>query len=405
MLKINKILLFLGVFFVFLESTKFIPGSFNVKPLSDIFFVLLFLKLIVEKNTLKFDKYFFTFIFLTFIYSFAILNRFSIERLFSYIVGFVIYSTLRNINKVELVKKAIYWSIYINIIVGFFQLLYILTKNSFFRLGFIIKEIISSGAPGGFRIILLDFEPSWAGRYLVFSLIFVIFDTKKFKHKNLLIIFLSLLLFFTLSLSAFLILLISIIIYTLFYRRKLKYYKKYINYLIIFLIILLAIYIPLQTNPYINWMVNRIYNLFYYGINPKYDGSVFTRFSVPYTGLYLFSKNPIFGIGIGQFPIKFHKYYTSLFGFNVSGEMKYVIRFDLPYDPKSFFITILSEGGLITFSFYLIFLYKLYIKTRKSNELSKAMFSYSISISFFGYSAFLPILWIALYLASTNSDS
>lgn len=176
----------------------------------------------------------------------------------------------------------------------------------------IMKETTDAATSKGRLGPSVGYQPNGLGIILSFSsIIWLYFITNnKSKFSILMYSILSILVIFTKSRKALMILLFGSIFYLFFYKKR-SIPKTFSTIIITIIIIVLSIWGVLNI-PFLYKMVGfRLVGIFSI-FNPSYvaDASVSTRDNMINVGVELFSKNPIKGVGLNNFSY----YYYYLFG-------------------------------------------------------------------------------------------
>ena len=158
------------------------------------------------------------------------------------------------------------------------------------------------------RIQLFSAEPSWASMQLLFIMPVYMYLSFSKSKKYIIGFVISLFLFFIgFSMQGYLTLGISIIIYVIIYRNKIKW--KYIFAITSILIILLVLTTSFVSSNlgdvYYISRIEKFFNIRSISEVLFLDGSVFVRLFYPYAGIMMFRSNFLLGVGGGNFRYAF----------------------------------------------------------------------------------------------------
>jgi len=263
---------------------------------------------------------------------------------------------------------------------------------------------------GGSRITLLSGEPSWATFHLIFIIPIYWYLKKYNKRYNKYFYLAILLLIMTFSMQGYIILLAAMLL-NMLYQKKIRLLLKYL-FLISIFIILFILVLPIFSNLFEGmYFVNRfskINNLTTIGDIFYLDSSVFTRTIYPIIGLLIFKKNPLFGVGGGNFRFELGGYITKYFpkGLrfppvvdNITGEVS---------NPFNMLSRLLSETGIIGTGLFTWFVYSIFKKIKINlSSISRdigmfLIFSICIYLQFDSFAFIQP--WLAFAIVN-NSKS
>lgn len=405
------------------------PGIFPAayRPLSIIFFMILsiyyFVQIIYKKNIersvlilLVFFIYssIFSLIFSTFIYknfsgtvdflvtciigvaTFAVNNYF-----FHYLSKYFNDTTLYVTFFFKLISN-VYIFVMIIGIIEVLSLSGILPNN--IRL---YMHYIFSGNLRADRIQLTSSEPSWASMQLLFiipSFYYMCSVNKKYRKW----LYIAIILFlFTFSLQGIVTVMIAVILYNFIKNRKnlMKFIPKILLAIVGCILVLFLLYeFAINLTNSNSYYISRLRN---FGTKPSSvyefllrDGSTYIRVIFPYIGFLLFLKNPLLGIGAGNYRFEFQNFIFNRFkeGLNLNEIVANINA--LSANPKNLYTRILGETGIIGFVIFFIFCYLVISKFAKAKFKNKnvvmlwicLLFSFFLQFDSFAYVNF----WISM---------
>jgi len=248
------------------------------------------------------------------------------------IIGVILVDYIDNREKVDMVFKFFLISS-----IALLIFLFLMTPQSVWVAAMKVSQNASSAAD---RIgPSIGFQANWMGIICAFSIIIWIYyysKSNKNKKMSLLIIsILSIIVIFTKSRKAFIILIFGPMMYWLLYKPR----KKYILFIIpgIILVVFASIWAVFNV-PFLYKMIGfRLIGLFsVFDPNIVVDASVTTRADMVKIGIELFKQNPIGGVGFGNFS---HHYF-----YNYSGWTE-------TYAHNNY-VELLADTGMIGFTLY-----------------------------------------------------
>lgn len=363
MKKLGKYLLLIGILVIPFTHLPVMPSFY--RPVSVYFFLFGYFFLGHFRKSLTFEElilyvFFFYVSFLSIILLFFSSLELSgvIRNIVPIIVGIVSYVSVKKYFRCFSVDNAIRWMYYVflfALIIGLIEILVITGILPFFikaKIGLLFTTKVSS------RLQLLSSEPAWASKIVLFFLPFLFYLFNKTKEKKFLVVLLLFLveLIFMYSFHAILILLLFLGLYFIF---KLDF--RTLNYKKIALItvaVVLTVFLFLKfagLNQYFSKRLEKVKQIENIGDVVYWDESTFIRLGYPYMGIEMFFDNPL-GLGMGGYAIHFEEYLIEM---TDDYENYPEVVNDLESksaDPKSLYVKLLSETGILGTLFFLLFL-------------------------------------------------
>lgn len=295
------------------------------------------------------------------------------------------------------------------LIIGIFEILILLGI-----LPMEIKNTFASFITGRttIRIQLTSGETSWASMQMAFIIpIYFYLMKKKPKYKK--YFYLSTLIFLMMfSMQGYLIIILGLILYLIIekkYHKLFKYFSYFLLMITTFIILWKLYEMLMEEKVYYLSRIDSLLNIHDLKDILYLDGSVFIRTAFPYIGLLVFKENFIFGVGGGNFRFELGHYIATYFPSGlVYTEVQDAITNNIG-NTKNMFSRLLSETGIIGTSNYLLFIYMLYIRIKKSilfnKDVVKILFIMMITVYFqFDSFAYLHI-WLVFAIVNNLSIS
>lgn len=245
----------------------------------------------------------------------------------------------------------------------------------------------------GSRIILTTSEPAWASRLVLCLLPFIFYYWKIKKNRLSVFIGASLVLFFvfSFSISGFVVLIFTCLVYLLLSRITFKLFLRGFLLNIVLILMFYGVYLYL-VNDVGGYFVSRIgkftelkniYDLMILENLASIDGSALIRIGYPIISTNIFMENP-WGVGIGQYGLYFNDHVSNygkviLDNVQVAEHIK-----NTNADQRSFYLKVLSENGLLISMFLVLFYYNIFRKLlffERSGKHSDIVLSIVLKIS------------------------
>lgn len=274
---------------------------------------------------------------------------------------------------------------------------------------------------GESRVFLVCGEPAWAATYLIIYMLFIIFcDNVKFKKAQLLLAFgLTML---TLSMYAYLSIVIAIILYFFFLIiKKPIILPKLIIILCFGVIIFLAMDKYMSTTPTRNYAITRYLQMrelalmatdptLLYTTIQILDGSIFIRFITPLIGIMMSVRDPLFGVGGGYFYIYYPEYITKYFPLAIKfNEVKAAVSGLIQMSPRNLFSKFYAEYGLVVGTYILGRCIALVNRIDKNNKkylwLLSVIFMSVLNFDSLCYVVFIFLLTFFLVITRKEDDN
>lgn len=267
--------------------------------------------------------------------------------------------------------------------------------DSFFRSDTVQGDIFSY-----FRIRSLTAEASYFGMYcgvIIPWLVWRAFDNTVSPTKRafnlLFLVYYIVLIIFSLSRTAYFIVLIEILVFGIVYRKKLMRNLIAMGAKVgVFLIVVMAALMwAISSATVIEIDVLGVLLSFTNSSNNVYELSNIARIGSQWAGWYMFLDNPFFGVGYGQYPFYYADYVPSWAW--ISGEVQLWglnITVSVMTPSHGIYTRLLAETGLMGFFAWLFILFSMLWGICRSDVDADKKICYSISIVvlvLFGFNA------------------